>query len=1319
MKYFKILILLGVIFSMFITHDQDIYASEEVTITFVLAEDESLAPNDVTIPNAITGIMGNPIINIPVVSSSTHTFLGWYEVVDGEKEYLTKGDIIIEDKTFYGSWRLTTRVIQYELNGGTNHADNPFVTDSVKTTVLENPSREGYTFLGWFINDTKVTQLSDIKKSLTIVEAKWEAISVTMTIDFNNGSNDVSYLYDYDDSYSLTTPTYTGYSFSGWQVSGQPYESTGVIKETSDFTVESTWTANTNTSYVVNTYTENLDGTYDILSESLTGTTDTTVTHNEETRTGFTFNSSLSVTSGSVAGDGTLVLSMYYDRTLYTVIFINHNSQTIETQQVMYLDDAKTPNYSIDGYQVSWNLSELSSISSNKTIQVILTANTYTISFDQSGINNKTVTFNEAIGSLSTPNAPSGKVFNAWKDIDGNIYTETTLYTLTENVTLYAEFVDIREYEYQFKYYFEDTSGNFVLDETKTETLTAEDGAFVSAIELTEVPNGFELSGNLSTGNVSESATLILSVQYQRITYTVTFLDGNGNTLKIEDVKYELDATPPTYSVDGYSVNWSTSDYENITSNTSVTPTLTEIDYTIEYQYLNNNFDDEVTHEGALSGYSIPNDVTLTTPTRNYYNFVGWYKSSDFSGVPITEITQGTTGDIVLYAKWTLKTYDVTFYATGNDSVTVSVEHGSVIPIEDIPTMTIDEDKIAMYWYYTESNIDHEFDLSLPITQAHQFTLLIVDSVTVQYVYNYDNTIENIKQVRGTIHEEPETPTRDGYNFDGWYSNETLTITYTFGEVILENIVLYADWIPIIGEAIYSTPGTYTWTVPDGVTSISVLAIGSSGASSDGNSPFGYGEAGGAGWVNNYSVTPGDTYAVVVGQAFEGEISYFGSETLVAGYGGADGYIDRSSGIRIVHGSGSALYNGDGGMNGQDGSQDGPGKGYDIYNPNLIGSYGSSFDGIVRIVWDIEEVNFPNINIETKSSYITTDAEFNNNSYGDMLIDWDTSENAFYYTSMTYSETKTQSSYYHTYYYYLNSISYIDNTKNTVVIGSERINYDLKQIDDVIVLQASNGDIYVAYNLLSDNQRSSTQRIAIYNSNLELIAKKTIEGNKISNLKMIESEQYVYLVFNDIVSYNTVTTYFQIDKSNRGITIGNENGSNHGESLPITTEYSNIYTIEDSLYIFEKGKLIVADALGHISNAEVNDLKLFSDESVIIKTSNDEVMLLLFNLDSEEIEYYIYDITNYDSYLNYGVITNSNSFNQSELLKSQYVFVIDENLYIDNSQYVISLNNYSLSKSLHEIPYIDIFSDKVIFINGLLYLVYEDNNSLYTVVIVE
>lgn len=111
----------------------------------------------------------------------------------------------------------------------------------------------------------------------------------------------------------------------------------------------------------------------------------------------------------------------------------------------------------------------------------------------------------------------------------------------------------------------------------------------------------------------------------------------------------------------------------------------------------------------------------------------------------------------------------------------------------------------------------------------------------------------------------------------------------------------------------YVTPGSYTWTAPEGVTSVSVVAVGGGGVTS----PTG-GGGGGLGWKNNIPVTPGTKYTVVVGG--QGQSSYFSQSTLVAGLGG---------GLPVGGG-----FVGDGGGNGGRGANGG------TYNPSGGGGAG-------------------------------------------------------------------------------------------------------------------------------------------------------------------------------------------------------------------------------------------------------------------------------------------------------------------------------------------------------------------------------------------
>ena len=115
----------------------------------------------------------------------------------------------------------------------------------------------------------------------------------------------------------------------------------------------------------------------------------------------------------------------------------------------------------------------------------------------------------------------------------------------------------------------------------------------------------------------------------------------------------------------------------------------------------------------------------------------------------------------------------------------------------------------------------------------------------------------------------------------------------------------------VVGQQAYTTPGTFSWTAPAGVTSVSVVAVGGGGAGSLG------GSGGGLGWKNNITVVPGNIYTVVVGagapamngngSANNGSNSYFISNTTVMGGGG----IGSSTGGVL-----GGVYVGDGGGNG-------------------------------------------------------------------------------------------------------------------------------------------------------------------------------------------------------------------------------------------------------------------------------------------------------------------------------------------------------------------------------------------------------------------
>ena len=191
------------------------------------------------------------------------------------------------------------------------------------------------------------------------------------------------------------------------------------------------------------------------------------------------------------------------------------------------------------------------------------------------------------------------------------------------------------------------------------------------------------------------------------------------------------------------------------------------------------------------------------------------------------------------------------------------------------------------------------------------------------------------------------------------------------------------------GQQEYTTPGTYSWTAPVGVTSVSVVCIGGGGGAATvaagitGPYPAGGGGGGALYYVNNTSVTPGDSYTVVVGAkgnvvfatsssayGTDGGNSSFGNTICVAaggqgapsggifGYGGNTGTGNQGGaggrgGLAAFTGTprrgggggGAGGYSGNGGNGGDGGDGAAGGLGYsgvDGVNPGDSGTDGTA-----------------------------------------------------------------------------------------------------------------------------------------------------------------------------------------------------------------------------------------------------------------------------------------------------------------------------------------------------------------------------------------
>lgn len=120
---------------------------------------------------------------------------------------------------------------------------------------------------------------------------------------------------------------------------------------------------------------------------------------------------------------------------------------------------------------------------------------------------------------------------------------------------------------------------------------------------------------------------------------------------------------------------------------------------------------------------------------------------------------------------------------------------------------------------------------------------------------------------------------------------------------------------------LYDVPGTYSWVCPPGVTSVNVVVVGGGGA---GIAYISGGSSGGGGalaWKNNIPVTPGTSYAVVVGAGGEAR------NTSSAVTDGSESYFSTISTVRASGGISAIAGNGGQGVGGSTVVGDGGGAG--------------------------------------------------------------------------------------------------------------------------------------------------------------------------------------------------------------------------------------------------------------------------------------------------------------------------------------------------------------------------------------------------------
>lgn len=304
------------------------WAAENINVTFNL--------NGGSMDRTQMQVAYDDVATLPIPQKSGYTFDGWYYEGKKVEDGIWK---IPKDCTLDARWNLITYNITYDLNGGVNAQGNPSTYSAFDEFTLQEPTKVGYTFVGWNSDN-----LSSTTKTVSIPKgsigdrkyvAVWQANTYTITYDANGGEiNTTTQTVTFNTAFTLLITTRAGYTFGGWYY-GDKVMSSGVWNIAQNVSLMAKWTANTNTKYLVYHYLENADDNGYTLTktDTLYGTTDSTVSPSVGTYSYFTSPSKQTLT---INGNGNSTVSYYYSRNKYTLTLYPNNGEVITTKIFKY-----------------------------------------------------------------------------------------------------------------------------------------------------------------------------------------------------------------------------------------------------------------------------------------------------------------------------------------------------------------------------------------------------------------------------------------------------------------------------------------------------------------------------------------------------------------------------------------------------------------------------------------------------------------------------------------------------------------------------------------------------------------------------------------------------------------------------------------------------------------------------------------------------------------------------------------------------------------------------------------------------------------------
>lgn len=597
--------------------------------------------------------------------------------------------------------------------------------------------------------NASTTMRTQVREAMNNLIYNWKrlianpVVSVTFTFTVNGVTHAVltGNQGDSVDLSSIEAPAApVGMHFVGW----------GNVPATfdADATFEAQFANNTDTKYTVNVYNMDTTGNYPATPDSTyqgAGETNSTadITADAVAAEGFSLDSAKSTLTGTIAADGSLVLSIYYSRNQYTITYANTDLEP-DTYYYGATVSARTPEkagYAFQGWEEE--------VPSTMPAQNI----TLTAKWNENPADYTDYDIAVAAANAKKAEANYDKTYTeaSRKALDAALAVDVSNKKLSEQGVVDAQTAAINA---AVKGLEKMTyNATFYVDGAEYRVVPTKVGEQIIAPE-NPTKEGFVFTGwdkevgVMGTEDVSFNAQFSAGeVSYKVETYV---MDVNG-AYGAADVKVVPATTGAAVSVDPEAREGFTVAADSVLSGT----VAADGSLVLKVYYSRNQY--KLTVDGAESMVYYGDELNIAEPTKDHYTFAGWNVE-----VPATM----PASDLTLVSQWTEEGADYTAY-------------DAAVKAAQAKKAEADYDRT----YTAESRAALDAALAIDVANKKYSEQADVDAATaaindavkalelMTYTANFYVNGQLYKAVTAKVGEQiiaPKDPSVDGYNFNGW-----------------------------------------------------------------------------------------------------------------------------------------------------------------------------------------------------------------------------------------------------------------------------------------------------------------------------------------------------------------------------------------------------------------------------------------------------------------------------------------------------------------------------------------------------------------------